>query len=50
MIKIYVRMKDFLEKALTVAGRLVIKDTAILAGAVVVLSDSARSVLRQLKG
>ncbi len=35
---------------LTGAGRLVIKDTAILAGAVVVLSDSARSVLKQLKG
>ena len=31
------------------AGRLVIKDTAILAGAVVVLSDSARRVLNQLK-
>mgnify|MGYP000063747440 CR=1 FL=1 len=34
---------------LTGAGRLVIKDTAILAGAVVVLSDSARRVLNQLK-
>ncbi len=31
------------------AGRLVIKDTAILAGAIVVLSDSAKSVLNQLK-
>ncbi len=31
------------------AGRLVIKDTAILAGAVVVLADSAKSVLNQLK-
>ncbi len=34
---------------LTGAGRLVIKDTAILAGAVVALSDNARSVLRQLE-
>ena len=34
---------------LTGAGRLVIKDTAILAGAVVVLSDSARRVLNQLE-
>lgn len=34
---------------LTGAGRLVIKDTAILAGAVVILSDSAKSVLNQLK-
>lgn len=33
---------------LTGAGRLVIKDTAILAGALVVLSDSARSVLKQM--
>lgn len=32
---------------LTGAGRLVIKDTAILAGALVVLSDSARQLLRQ---
>ena len=31
------------------AGRLVIKDTAILAGAVVLLSDSARRILKQLK-
>ncbi len=31
------------------AGRLVIKDTAILAGAIVVLADSAKSVLNQLK-
>ncbi len=31
------------------AGRLVIKDTAILAGAIVVLADSAKSVLSQLK-
>ncbi len=30
------------------AGRLVIKDTAILAGAIVVLADSAKSVLKQL--
>ena len=34
---------------LTGAGRLVIKDTAILAGAIVILADSARSVLEQLK-
>ena len=34
---------------LTGAGRLVIKDIAILAGAVVVLSDSAGKVLNQLK-
>ena len=34
---------------LTGAGRLVIKDTAILAGAIVVLSDSAKKVLAQLK-
>jgi len=34
---------------LTGAGRLVIKDTAILAGAIVVLADSAKSVLEQLK-
>lgn len=34
---------------LTGAGRLVIKDTAILAGAIVVLSDSAKRVLNQLK-
>jgi uncharacterized membrane protein YkgB len=33
---------------LTGAGRLVIKDTAILAGALVVLSDSARTVLKQM--
>ena len=32
---------------LTSAGRLVIKDVAILAGALVVLSDSARSILKQ---
>ncbi len=31
------------------AGRLVIKDTAILAGAIVVLADSAKSILNQLK-
>lgn len=31
------------------AGRLVIKDTAILAGAIVLLSDSAQRVLNQLK-
>lgn len=31
------------------AGRLVIKDTAILAGAIVVLSDSARTLLAQMK-
>lgn len=31
------------------AGRLVIKDMAILSGAVVVLSDSAKRVLEQLK-
>ena len=31
------------------AGRLVIKDTAILAGAIVVLSDSAKRVLNQLR-
>lgn len=34
---------------LTGAGRLVIKDTAILAGAIVVLSDSAKKILAQLK-
>ncbi|ADV44175.1 DUF417 family protein [Bacteroides helcogenes] len=34
---------------LTGAGRLVIKDTAILAGAIVILSDSAKKVLNQLK-
>ena len=34
---------------LTGAGRLVIKDVAILAGALVVLSDSARSILKQQK-
>lgn len=34
---------------LTGAGRLVIKDTAILAGAIVILADSAKSVLKQLK-
>ena len=33
---------------LTGAGRLVVKDTAILAGAVVLLSDSARRVLSRL--
>jgi uncharacterized membrane protein YkgB len=32
---------------LTGAGRLVIKDTAILAGALVVLADSARTVLKR---
>lgn len=32
---------------LTGAGRLVIKDTAILAGALVVLSDSARTILKR---
>ncbi len=31
------------------AGRLVIKDTAILSGAIVVLADNAKSVLNQLK-
>ncbi len=31
------------------AGRLVIKDTAILAGAVVVLADNAKTILNQLK-
>ena len=31
------------------AGRLVIKDTAILAGAIVVLADSAKGVLNQIK-
>lgn len=31
------------------AGRLVIKDTAILAGALVVLSDSAQSILKKMK-
>ncbi len=31
------------------AGRLVIKDTAILSGAVVVLADNAKSILNQLK-
>ena len=34
---------------LTGAGRLVIKDTAILASAIVILADSAKSVLEQLK-
>lgn len=34
---------------LTGAGRLVIKDTAILAGAIVILADSAKNVLEQLK-
>lgn len=34
---------------LTGAGRLVIKDTAILAGAIVVLSDCAQRVLKELK-
>lgn len=34
---------------LTGAGRLVIKDTAILAGAIVILADSAKSVLERLK-
>lgn len=34
---------------LTGAGRLVIKDTAILAGAVVVLADCAERILKQLK-
>lgn len=34
---------------LTGAGRLVIKDTAILAGAIVLLSDSARSILKKHK-
>lgn len=34
---------------LTGAGRLVIKDTAILAGAVVVLADCAQRILKQLK-
>ncbi len=31
------------------AGRLVIKDTAIIAGAIVVLADNAKSVLNQLR-
>ncbi len=31
------------------AGRLVVKDTAILAGAIVVLADNAKSILNQLK-
>ena len=31
------------------AGRLVIKDIAILAGAIVVLSDCAQRILKQLK-
>lgn len=34
---------------LTGAGRLVIKDTAILAGAIVTLSDSAQRILKQMK-
>lgn len=34
---------------LTGAGRLVIKDTAILAGAVVLISDSARRILKKIK-
>ena len=34
---------------LTGAGRLVIKDTAILTGAIVVLADSAKRVLNQLE-
>ncbi|WP_106829212.1 DUF417 family protein [Parabacteroides pacaensis] len=34
---------------LTGAGRLVIKDTAILAGAIVLLSESAQRILRQIK-
>ncbi len=34
---------------LTGAGRLVLKDTAILAGAIVVLADSAKSILTQMK-
>ncbi|WP_373729511.1 DUF417 family protein, partial [Bacteroides heparinolyticus] len=34
---------------LTGAGRLVIKDTAILAGAIVALSDNAKSVLGKMK-
>ena len=34
---------------LTGTGRLVIKDTAILAGAIVVLADSAKRVLNQLE-
>ena len=34
---------------LTGAGRLVIKDTAILAGSIVVLADSAKRVLNQLE-
>lgn len=35
---------------LTGAGRLVIKDTAILAGAVVLLSDCAKRILRERQG
>ena len=31
------------------AGRLVVKDTAILAGAVVLLSDSAKKILKTIK-
>ena len=31
------------------AGRLVIKDTAILAGAIVVLADSSKRILKQLE-
>lgn len=34
---------------LTGAGRLVIKDTAILAGAIVLLAESAQRILRQIK-
>ncbi len=34
---------------LTGAGRLVIKDTAILAGAIVALSDNAKSILLQMR-
>jgi uncharacterized membrane protein YkgB len=34
---------------LTGAGRLVIKDTAIIAGAIVVFSDCAQRILKQKK-
>ena len=38
----------FLIPILTGAGRLVIKDVAILAGAVVLLSQSAKAILARL--
>lgn len=40
---------DFGFPFLSGAGRLVLKDTALLAGALLVMADSARSVLRQLQ-